>query len=131
MTMRIAIVDDDESIRRSLMRLLQHSGLRPSAFRTAEEFLASPLRDAFGCLVVDVQLRPGCMSGLELRRRLLERGDHTPVIFLTAHDDAETQAEVGRLGSMGFFQKGANPMSLVELLLRIERGECTPSNAGT
>lgn len=127
MTMSVAIIDDDESIRRSFARLLRLAGLSPSAFRSAEEFLASPLREGFGCLIVDVQLRAGCMSGLDFLRRMFDCGDDTPVIFLTAHDDAETQAEAMRMGSIGFFRKGANPMSLVELVLRVERGECVPA----
>jgi hypothetical protein len=64
----VAVIEDDESICRSLVRLLRQTGLRPSAFQSAEGFFASPLRNGFGCLVLDENLDGG-MSGLELRRR--------------------------------------------------------------
>jgi FixJ family two-component response regulator len=120
MRMSVAIIDDDESVCRSLVRLLQQAGLRPSAFQSAEAFLASPLRSGFGCLVLDVHLDGG-MSGLELRREMLENGDLTPIIFLTAHDDFVTRSEVDCMGCAAFMRKGGNHVSLIDTLLRIER----------
>jgi FixJ family two-component response regulator len=120
MRMSVAIIDDDESVCRSLVRLLRQTGLRPSAFQSAEGFLASPLRSGFGCLVLDVHLDGG-MSGLELRRQMLDNGDLTPVIFLTAHEDFVTRSEVDYMGCAAFIRKGGNHMSLIDALLRIER----------
>lgn len=119
MGMRVGIVDDDESICRSLVRLLRQTGLRPSAFQSAEGFLASPMRSEFGCLVLDVHLHG--MSGLELRKHMLDGGDLTPVIFLTALDDAETRTEAARMGCAAILYKGEDLLLLVDALLRIER----------
>ena len=120
MRMSVAIIDDDESVCRSLVRLVQWTGLRPSAFYSAEGFLASPQRGGFGCLVLDVHLDGG-RSGLELRRRLLDNGELTPVIFLTAHDDPVTRSEATRMGCAAFIRKGEDHLSLIDALLRIER----------
>jgi len=120
MRMSVAIIDDDESVCRSLVRLLRQAGLRPSAFQSAEQFLASSLQGGFGCVVLDVHLDGG-MSGLELRRQMLDTGDLTPVIFLTAHDDFVTRSEADRLGCATFIRKGGSHVSLIDAVLRIER----------
>ena len=84
----IAIVEDDDSLCRSLARLLHASGYHPVTYLSAEAFLDDAKRPAFDCLVVDIQL--GGMSGIELGQHLLERGVTIPLIFLTAHEEWET-----------------------------------------
>ena len=74
----VAVIDDDESICRSLSRLLQGAGLSPISYRSAEDFLDDRMRVPFDCLVVDVQLEG--MSGVELNRRLAACQIHTPVL---------------------------------------------------
>jgi FixJ family two-component response regulator len=117
MTMSIAIVDDDESLCRSLSRLLRHAGFQATAFLSAEEFLASPVQRRFGCLLLDVQL--GGMSGPELHRRLLESGDRTPVIYITAQDNPEAAAEARRIGCAGFFRKSDPGIQIVDTLRKL------------
>jgi FixJ family two-component response regulator len=82
---RIAIVDDDESVRESLPDLLRSYGLEATPFASAEAFLASGELGLAACLVLDVSM-PG-MSGPELQQELRQRGDRTPIIFITAHSD--------------------------------------------
>jgi FixJ family two-component response regulator len=82
---RVAIIDDDESLCRSLRRLLRQSGFHPPIYLSAEEFLDCSVRSRFDCLLLDIQL--GGMSGIDLRRQLLSEGDMTPVIYITAHDE--------------------------------------------
>jgi FixJ family two-component response regulator len=115
----IAIVDDDESVCRSVSRLLRQLNMDATAFQSVTEFLDSPLRPAFTCLVLDVQLGAG-MTGFELRQHLLERGDCTPVIFLTAYDDPQTQAQAKRFES-AIVRKGADPLSLVDAIRKARR----------
>lgn len=119
----VAIVEDDESVCRSLTRLLRQVNIRATAFQSAPEFLACRSRTDFTCIVLDVQLGAG-MTGLELRRLLLEEGDRTPVIFLTAYDDPQTHAEAERLDSV-VVGKGANPLSLIEAIRKAQRGRLT------
>ncbi len=99
----VAVVDDDESVCRSFGRLLRAAGLQPITYESAESFLADTNHPQFGCLVLDIQL--GAMSGIELARRLATDGGHTPVIFITAHDDPETRAEAAAVGCSAYFRK--------------------------
>ncbi|MGB3313964.1 MAG: response regulator [Albidovulum sp.] len=85
----IAVVDDDESLRRSVARLLQASGFRSKTYDSAESLLADPHRSRFDCLIVDVQLNG--MSGIGLRERLSSAGVKTPVILMTAREVREEQ----------------------------------------
>ena len=81
----IAVIDDDESGRRSMSRLLRAAHLQPVIYPSAEAFLTDTNRPTFACLVLDIQLTG--MSGLDLRRRLSAVHDVTPVVFITAHDE--------------------------------------------
>lgn len=83
----IAVVDDDESVRRSLARFLKASGFQSVTYRSAEVLLADLERRQFDCLIVDLQL--GGMSGIELHERLTSAGANTPMILITARDERE------------------------------------------
>ena len=79
------VVDDDESIRRALNRLLRSVGFDAMTFESAEAFLDSASCSTEGCLVLDIRL-PG-MSGLDLQERLASSGAKHSVTFMTAHDN--------------------------------------------
>jgi FixJ family two-component response regulator len=81
--MSLAIVDDDEDVRKALARLLRCLGHDVRVFASAEEFEAETV--AADCLIVDVRL-PG-LSGLELCERLRSRGTPTPVVLITGESD--------------------------------------------
>lgn len=93
----IAVVDDDESVREALPDLLREFGFVAVAFDAAEAFLSSEALDRVRCLILDIAM-PG-MTGPELQQELLNRGLCIPVIFITAHADANVRA--------GLLQKGA------------------------
>jgi FixJ family two-component response regulator len=112
----IAVIDDDDSLCRSLARVLQHAGYQPISFGSAEEFLDDPLREHFGCLLVDMQL--GGMSGIELHRKLIEQGSRTPVIYITAFDDPRAKEEAISLGCAGFFRKMESSVTIIEAVRR-------------
>lgn len=82
---KIAIVDDDESVRESLPDLLRSFGLEATPFASAEAFLESDEPGLADCLVLDVSM-PG-MTGPELQKELVRKGNRIPVIFITAHSD--------------------------------------------
>jgi len=120
----VAVVDDDESLRRSLSRLLRAAHFQPIAYDSAEAFLADTKHQKFDCLVLDIQLEG--MSGLELRKRLFTINDVTPVVFITAHDEPEVRAQAEESGCAGFFRKtdsGADVLSSIRRVLGLE-----PSN---
>jgi FixJ family two-component response regulator len=99
----VAVVDDDESICRSLARLLRVSGMQAITYGSAEKFLKDAKRPRFDCLLLDLQL-PG-MSGIELKKHLTQTGSTVPVIFITAHDDPDAKASAEALGCEGYFHK--------------------------
>ena len=115
-TKSVALIDDDASANRALGRLLRGAGFDPSGFESAESYLADPLRRSFACVLADIQLTG--MSGLELQRRLQALGNHTPVIFITAHDDPGYRAEAIRWGCVGFFRKTDPGAQIVDALRR-------------
>ena len=99
----VAVVDDDESVCRSLSRLLSAAGFQPVTYPSAEAFLEDGSRPRFDCLVLDIQLDG--ISGLELSHRLAAVNNVTPVVFITAHDDPSVRAEALASGCAGFFSK--------------------------
>ena len=112
----VAVVDDDESLCRSFGRLLRTSGFQPVTYASAEALLQDTKRPRFDCLVLDIQL--GGMSGLELRRRLAAVKDSTPVVFITAHDDPEVQAQALATGCAGYFRKTDSGADVVAAIRR-------------
>lgn len=112
----VALIDDDESLRRSVGRLLRAAHLQVIAYPSAEAFLADTAHPKFDCLLLDIQL--GGMSGLELKKRLSGFKDNTPVIFFTAHDEPEVRAEAEASGCAGYFRK---TVSGADLLAGIRR----------
>ncbi|MEJ8821600.1 response regulator [Variovorax humicola] len=113
----VAVVDDDESLCRSLGRLLRAAGMQPVTYASAEDFLADTKHPGFDCLVLDVKL--GGMSGIELARRLVAKGGHAPFIFITAHDDEETRVEAQAVGCTAYFRKhdpGADVLAAIRRL---------------
>ena len=99
----VAIVDDDDSLRRSLARLLRAAGLQPVTYLSAEALLEDHDHPHFDCLMLDIQL--GGMSGIELSERLAASGSTTPVIFITAHDDPEMQARAFEASCAAYLRK--------------------------
>ena len=100
---RIAVVDDDESVRQGLANLISSVGYEAELYASAEEFLASSEADGAACLVLDLRM-PG-MSGLELQRRLAAHSGGPPVIIITAHGDDEARAEALAAGAVAFLKK--------------------------
>jgi FixJ family two-component response regulator len=99
--------------------LLQSSGLHSIAYTSAEDFLDDQMRVPFACLLVDVQL--GGMSGLELHRRLAACQVRTPVIYITAHDDANVRTDALANGAAAYFRKtdaGADIIAAIQQAIR-------------
>jgi FixJ family two-component response regulator len=112
----VAVVDDDESLCRSLGRLLRAAGIQPVTYASAEEFLADSKHPQFDCLVLDIQL--GGISGIELGERLVTEGGHAPFIFITAHDDPGTRAKAEALGCVAYFRKTDSGADVLDAIRR-------------
>ena len=99
----VSIVDDDESLRRSVRNLLTSVGFQVETFVSAEAFLESIHRENTGCLVADLRM-PG-MTGLDLLTHLAAAGAPTPAIILTAHGDDEVRRRTLEAGAIAFLGK--------------------------
>jgi FixJ family two-component response regulator len=115
--LQVAVVDDDESLCRSLGRLLRASGIHAITYTSAEAFLADAKPPRFDCLVLDVQL--GGMSGIELGRRLVAKGGYAPFIYITAFDDAETRNEAVAMGCAAYFRKTDAGADVLDAIRRL------------
>jgi FixJ family two-component response regulator len=107
----VVIVDDEESVRKALQRLLGAAGLNVTSFASAEDFLNSEQLDATGCLVADIRM-PG-MSGLELLAELNRKHLPIPTIFITAHGDETLRMQAMRAGAVKFLPKPVDGATLV------------------
>jgi two-component system response regulator FixJ len=108
----VSVVDDDESLRRSLRNLLGSVGFRVETFASAEAFLTSVHRAQTGCLVLDLSM-PG-MNGLDLLGRLSTMDTRIPAVVLTAHSDDEARRRALQAGAVAFLGKPFNSKDLLD-----------------
>ena len=113
----VIIVDDDQSFRTFLGRLVSTIGLKAILYASAEEFLAARPPDGPACLVLDVQM-PG-LSGLDLQRELARTGHLLPIVFITGHGDIPMTVEAMKAGAVGFLAK---PLRNQDLLDAVKEG---------
>jgi FixJ family two-component response regulator len=113
---RVAVVDDDESVRKALQRLLRASDLDADTFASAEDFFASlPQARQPDCLVLDLQM-PGT-GGLDLQRQVVRAGLQLPIVVITGHDEPGMQARCLAAGASAYLRK---PLEAGTLLAAIE-----------
>jgi FixJ family two-component response regulator len=99
----VMIVDDDNSIRRAVRRLMKSFGFAVETFASAEEFLGSDRLEKTSCLILDVHM-PG-MNGLELQERLVASNSEIPIIFITAFTDERARVQALKAGAVGYLAK--------------------------
>ena len=99
----VSIVDDDESVRESLPDLLRELGFTVQAFASAAEFLASQHVSGTRCLILDIAMPR--MSGPELQQELTNRGQHLPIIFITARADETVRKQLIDRGAVACLLK--------------------------
>ena len=107
----IFIVDDDDSFRRSLRRLISVAGFRTMAFGSAQEFLDSRNYLSNGVLILDVRMPE--MGGLDLQKRLADLGADMPIIFMSAHIDTYARQKALEAGAFDFIMKPFEEQTLV------------------
>jgi FixJ family two-component response regulator len=110
----VAIVDDDDLIRKSLRRLLKSANLRVEVFASAEDFLKFGNLDETACLVLDMRLTG--MSGLDLQRQLVAQHSGVPIIFVSAHDEQEARAQALGAGAVAFLGKPFSDRVLLDVV---------------
>lgn len=111
----IFLIDDDASVRKSLVRLLKASGYQSESFASAEEYLAREQYNGVGVIILDINM-PG-LDGLNLQSYLLASDSYIPIIFLTGHGDIPTSVTAMKRGAVNFLTK---PVDEPELLNAIQ-----------
>lgn len=115
--LRVAVVDDEASVRTSLRRLLSAFDLDAETFASGQEFLDSLLERSPDCLVLDLQM-PG-LSGLEVQRRLAADGVRVPTIIITADDAPETRERCLSAGTAAYLCKPFDDRTLLAIVTRL------------
>ncbi|MBO2580887.1 response regulator transcription factor [Shewanella algae] len=112
----VYLVDDDDSVRRSLGFMLEGYGFEVQAFEDAEQFLKAQPLEQPGCLILDMRM-PG-LSGAQLQQLLNEHNSPLAVIFLTGHGDVPLAVDALKSGAVDFFQKPADGARLAEAVTK-------------
>jgi FixJ family two-component response regulator len=105
------IVDDDESVLRSLGRLLRSAGFEALTFSSAREFLAAHDPNVPGCAVFDLTMPE--IDGLQLQEKLTSDGVSRPVIFLTGHGSIPSSVQAMKAGAVDFLTKPVQRETLI------------------
>lgn len=112
----VFVIDDDESVRKSLKRLLDANYYKTEVFNSASEFLSCSPHSGPSCVIVDVKM-PG-LSGIDFQGALIEHGREEQLIFVTAHGDIPMCAQAMKAGAIDFLPKPFRPDQLLKSVER-------------
>ena len=110
----VAVVDDEESVRLALARMLRASSFEVSIYRSGEEFLESIKTVVPDCVVLDFQM-PG-LTGRDVQRALSVAKVSLPIIIVTAHDQPSLREKVLADGAVAYFTKPLRRDNLIAAL---------------
>ena len=111
----VFVIDDDETVRRSIERLLDGKGYDVELFASAADFLDRAPHTGPACVIVDVKM-PG-IGGMDLQKTLLQRRREEQLVFITGHGDIPMSVEAMKHGAIDFLPK---PFAPKELLACVE-----------
>lgn len=112
---KIFVIDDDESVRRSLPLLLKAMDYEVDTFSSSEDFLNSKQFNGTGCIILDINLEG--KSGLELQDELLDNPYNLPIVFITGKGKVPESVQALKKGAVDFIQK---PFDDEQLLKAVE-----------
>ena len=118
----VAVVDDEQPVRRALQRLLRASGFDVRLFATGSDFMSH--LEGIDCVILDLHL-PG-MSGFEVQEALTERGASVPVVVLTGNDTPANRARSLANGAHAYLCKPVDDKVLLEALRPLTSTASTP-----
>jgi FixJ family two-component response regulator len=107
----VAIVDDDASVRRALLRVVESAGYKAETFASARDFLAWLPHGQAACLVLDVHMDE--LSGFDLYDRL-----KVPIVFITGHDDPMTLSRIASSSAAGHLRKPFDRTAVLDTIRR-------------
>ena len=111
---KILVVEDDDSLRPALERLLNTAGWRTVTYASAEALLVDPAAEDAACVVCDLKLP--AMSGFDFLAEWRAPGGRPPVILITAYDAPGLSEEAARRGAAGYLAKPFRGTALLEAI---------------
>jgi len=114
--MKVALIDDNNSARTSLARLIKTAGIEVVSFSSAQEFLEDPVRNHVDCAVTDVRM-PG-VDGFKLQETLARTVPYLSVVFITGHADIPISVRAILSGAVDFLEKPIDDEALLEAIRR-------------
>ena len=112
----VFVIDDDESMRKSLRRLLDAAHYKTEVFQSASEFLSRSAYPGPSCVVVDVRMPE--LNGIDFQKSLIEGGREEQLVFITGHGDVPMCAQAMKAGAVDFLTKPFKPNELLESVER-------------
>lgn len=112
----VFVIDDDESVRKGLKRLLSSADYESEGFKSAGDFLARAPHSGPSCLLVDVKM-PG-LNGLDLQEALIHRRREEQLVFITGHGSIPMCAQAMKAGAVDFLPKPFKPNELLKCVER-------------
>ncbi len=120
---RIAVVDDEEPVRRALARLLRTAGLDPQCFVSGQDFLDAVATEKPSCVILDLHM-PG-LSGLQVLDRLRSSDAMVPAIVITGYDEPDHETRCMALGAVAFMRKPIDDHQLLQTIDRAVEGNAS------
>lgn len=111
---QIAIVDDEDSVRKALERLLRSAGMEVATFASGTEFLAGVQSRRTDCVVLDLHMPK--MSGFEVQLQLSRLGNGVAVVVITGHDTPESHARALAGGAAAYLLKPIDEQVLLDAI---------------
>jgi FixJ family two-component response regulator len=113
---RVAIIEDEESVRNALVFQLSTAGFEVVAYSSAEELLESADAKDFDCVVADIYLPR--MNGLQLQQELNRTIPYASIVFITGHGDLSLGMHAMRQGAVDFLEKPVDDQALLSSIAR-------------
>ena len=110
----VYVIDDDESIRKSLEMLLQSANMNVQAFESGEDFLQFKPQNERSCIITDLKMKD--LDGFDLCNKLNENGIDIPVVFLTAFDSQKYRKYARQIGAAGYLSKPVDDQALIDTI---------------
>jgi FixJ family two-component response regulator len=110
----IAVLDDEEPVRKALERLLRSTGMAVETFASGSLFLASLSRAVWDCLILDLHMPEA--NGFDVQEWLAASGTNLPVVVITGHHSREARARVLAAGAIAYLQKPVDEQALLEAI---------------
>lgn len=111
-TNMVFVIDDDESVRKGLKRLLKSANYEAEVFASASDFLERATYSGAACVIVDVRM-PG-LNGIEFQQALIDRRREEQLIFITGHGNIPMCAQAMKAGAVDFLPKPFKPRQLLK-----------------